>query len=140
MSLIQWNPFREMEAFTKRFNELFAMPMGTTFEWKPTVDIHETPEHYMVNAELPGVRKEDVNLSLEGGVLTLTGERKSETETKDLKAHRIERSYGRFERSFALPETVDPDRVLADFKDGVLAIKLAKRPMPPSKTKRIAIA
>ncbi len=139
MSLIQWNPFREMEAFARRFNELFTVPMLGTFDWKPTVDIHETPENFLVTAELPGMKREDVNVSLEGGVLTLTGERKSETETKEQKAHRIERSYGRFERSFALPETVDPDKVLAEFRDGLLNVKLAKRPMPQSRAKRIAI-
>lgn len=140
MALIRWNPFHEMEAFSRRFNELFAMPAESTLGWKPTVDIHETPEHFEVHAELPGVKKEDVHLTIEGGVLMLTGERKTETETNEAKVHRVERSYGRFERSFALPDNVDPERVVAEFKDGVLTMKLAKRVVEQPKAKSITIA
>lgn len=143
MSLIHWNPFREMELFNRRFNELFSSPiisMGKGFEWKPSVDIHETPEHFAITAELPGVAKEDVKITVESGILTIMGERKSESETKDKKAHRIERSYGRFERSFALPENVDADNVVAEFKDGVLTMKLMKKAVEPSKIKSIPVA
>ncbi|MFO0744527.1 MAG: Hsp20/alpha crystallin family protein [Myxococcota bacterium] len=141
-SLTRWNPLHEMETFARRFSDLFGRTAfeGVAFDWKPSVDIHETPEHFELRAELPGVKKEDVKLTLENGLLTLTGERKSEQETKETKAHRIERTFGRFERSFALPDTVDPEKILAEYKDGILLVKLAKRPAPPEKQpKSIAI-
>lgn len=137
MSLIRWNPFHEMDTFARRFNELFGMSKAD--EWKPTVDIHETPEHFEIKAELPGVKKEDVALTLEAGVLTITGERKSEMENKEAKAHRIERFFGKFERVFTLPDTIDPDKIDAVFMDGVLTVKIAKRPGEPSKKRSVPI-
>jgi len=96
------------------------------FDWSPTVDIVETPEEFQIKAELPEVKKEDVKVSVDGGVLRIEGERKQEKEEKGKKYHRIERSYGSFLRTFRLPDNVDEGKVQADFKDGVLCVRLHK--------------
>jgi HSP20 family protein len=98
----------------------------TVADWIPTVDIEEGDQDYHITAELPGLRKEDVKITLQEGVLTLQGERKQEREEKGKRFHRVERSYGGFVRSFALPDVVDEAKVLAEFKDGVLHIRLPK--------------
>jgi HSP20 family protein len=140
MSLIRWSPFNEMNLFARRFDELFnKSPESTGFNWTPTVDIHETPEHFEVTAEIPGVRKEDMKVSLEEGMLLLSGERQNVNEKRDARMHRVERSYGHFERSFSLPESVDPDRIDASYADGVLTLKLAKRPAAKKAIKQIAV-
>src|SRR4029077_11323178 len=95
-------------------------------EWVPPVDIAEDEKEYTIKAELPGVNKEDVRVTVEGGVLTITGERKAEKEEKDKKCHRIERNYGTFVRSFMLPEGTASDKVSAEFEDGVLRVRLPK--------------
>jgi HSP20 family protein len=95
-------------------------------EWVPPVDITEDEKEYIIKAELPGVKQEDVKVTVEGGVLSITGERKAEKEEKDKKYHRIERSYGSFVRSFAFPEGAASDKVSAEFKDGVLSVRLPK--------------
>ena len=110
--------------------ELFA-PLGTaddvsTRAWMPPVDIRETPESLIVYAEVPGVNREDINITLENNVLTLGGERRFEKDTKEQDWHRIERSYGSFSRSFSLPTNVQSEKVEASFKDGVLAIQIPK--------------
>lgn len=139
-SLTRFNPFRDLEAFSKRVEDFFNMRDLTAFAgWKPSVDIKELPEHFEVVAELPGVKKEDVELTLENGVLSLSGERRTEAKDEHAKAHRIERSFGRFERVFTLPETADPTRVDASFADGMLHVKIAKRPVPDKKSTRIPI-
>ena len=94
--------------------------------WLPPVDIEENDKEYVVKAELPGIKKEEVKLKVEGGTLTLSGERKAENEDKDKKYHRLERSYGTFQRSFTLPEGTLPDKISAEFKDGVLLVHLPK--------------
>jgi HSP20 family protein len=94
--------------------------------WAPTVDIIENDSAYLVTAELPGVRKEDVHITLEDGVLRIAGERKQEQTEKTRKFHRIERSYGSFERSFSLPKNIDAEKIEARFRDGVLAVAVAK--------------
>lgn len=98
----------------------------STAEWAPSVDISEDDKEYLIKAELPEVNKEDVKVTVENGVVTLKGERKLEKEENNKKYHRIERSYGSFMRSFSLPEEVAPDKVTADFKDGVLLVRLGK--------------
>lgn len=98
----------------------------TVADWAPTVDISETDAEYAIKAELPEVKKEDVKVTVEDGVLTLQGERKQEKEEKGKKYHRIERSYGRFVRSFTLPDTVDESKVKAEYTDGVLHLHLPK--------------
>jgi HSP20 family protein len=98
----------------------------TVAEWTPSVDISETEDEFHIKAELPEVKKEDVQVTLDNGVLILQGERKEEREEKGRKVHRIERSYGRFVRSFALPDLVDTAKVKAEFKDGILHLHLPK--------------
>jgi HSP20 family protein len=118
-----------------RLNRMFSRPsLGakngkealTVADWTPTVDISETDGEYLIKAELPEVKKEDVKVTLEDGVLTLTGERRQEKEEKHTKYHRVERSYGSFVRSFSLPELVDETNVKAEYKDGVLSLHLPK--------------
>jgi HSP20 family protein len=128
-----WDPIREMEEMQNRlFGRRLALKKNggeeaiTLTEWVPPVDIAEDDKEYTIKVELPEVKKEDVRVSVEGGVLSITGERKAETEEKNKKYHRIERSYGSFVRSFTLPEGVAGDRVNAEFKDGVLKVHLPK--------------
>jgi len=135
MTLVRWDPFRELEDMSERLNRVFTRsPLRTTggkehltvADWIPTVDISETEGEYLIKAELPEVKKEDVKVTVEDGVLTLQGERRQEKEEKGRKYHRVERSYGSFVRSFTLPESVDESGVKAEFKDGVLNLHLPK--------------
>ncbi len=134
-TLTRWNPFREMEELQNRLLSAFNLaPVRrgdgqesiTVAEWAPLVDIIEDDKEYLIKAELPEMRKEDVKVTVENGVLTLSGERKLEKEEKGKKYHRIERSYGSFVRSFSLPDDADADKVSAEFKDGVLKVHVAK--------------
>jgi len=131
-----WNPLRDLEEMQDRVLRNFGMglsrriPEGqqplTTSEWAPSVDIVEDEHEYLIKAELPEVNKDDVKVTLENGVVTIKGERKLEKEEKNRKFHRIERSYGCFERSFSIPEDAAPDKVSADFKEGLLQVHLTK--------------
>ncbi|HHY85305.1 MAG TPA: Hsp20/alpha crystallin family protein [Verrucomicrobia bacterium] len=137
-SLIRWNPFREMEELQRRMSSLFdwspfrhspLISDDETFsvpQWAPLVDIVEDEKEYTIKVELPEVNKDDVNVTVENGTLSISGERKSEKESKGRRFHRMERYYGRFERSFSIPDDADPDKVKAEFKDGVLRVHLAK--------------
>jgi HSP20 family protein len=137
-----WDPFRELEEMQSRLASLFGRrlpfpgsreePFGLT-EWTPPVDIAEDDKEYTIQAELPGVNKEDVKVTVEGG-FSITGERKSEKEEKDKKYHRIERSYGSFIRSFTLPEGTSTDKIGAEFKDGILRLHLPKDEKAKPKT------
>jgi HSP20 family protein len=131
-----WNPFREMEELQNRLSSLIegfgtrlpqqegeGIAMG---DWAPLVDITEDEKEYLVKVELPEVRKEDLKVTVENGVLSISGERKLEKEEKGKRYHRIERAYGSFTRSFTLPEGADSSKVNAQFKDGVLQVHLAK--------------
>lgn len=135
MALVRWDPFHELEDMAERLNRVFSRPALrttggketlTVADWIPTVDISETDDEYLIKAELPEVNKEDVKVTVEDGVLTLQGERRQEKEEKGKKFHRVERSYGSFVRSFTLPESVDENRVKAEYKDGVLSLHLPK--------------
>ena len=134
MTLVRWDPFRELEDMSERLNRVFSRPSVrntgkenlTVTDWAPTVDISETEGEYLIKAELPEVRKEDVKVTVENGVLTLQGERRQEKEEKGKRFHRVERSYGSFVRSFSLPESVDENAVKAEYKDGVLNLHLPK--------------
>lgn len=132
-SLTQWNPFREMEALQSRVLRALhpTSSAGTgeaagMAEWMPVVDISEDDTGYLIKAELPEVTREQVNITVENGHLTFTGARSFEKSENTRKYHRVERAYGSFSRSFALPDDVDPDRIHADFKDGLLAIHMPK--------------
>jgi HSP20 family protein len=133
-ALSKWNPFRELEEIQNRLSSVFGRtPVrgsgeeAMTFsEWTPLVDITEDDKEYLIKAELPEVKKEDVKVTVENGTLTITGERKFEKEEKGKKYHRMERAYGSFMRSFTLPEGAAGEKVSADFKDGVLKVHLPK--------------
>jgi HSP20 family protein len=135
-TLTRWNPLRELEDFQNRILNAFkpasrgngnggqeALAMA---EWSPLVDVAEDDKEYVISAELPDVKEEDVKVTLENGMLTITGERKFEKEEKNKRYHRIERSYGSFARSFALPTDGDAGKVDAQFKDGMLRVRVAK--------------
>jgi len=136
--VIRWNPFREMEDITRRMSSLLEgghfrrseLTNGeeniTVPEWAPLVDIAEDDKEYLVKVELPEVQKNDVKVTVESGTLTISGERKAEKEEKGRKFHRVERYYGRFTRSFTVPDDAQADNVKADFKDGILRVHLAK--------------
>lgn len=135
MTLVRWDPFRELEEMSEHLNRMFSRPAVTAkngnealtvADWIPTVDISETDGEYVIKAELPDVKKEDVKVTLEDGVLTLTGERRQEKEEKNTQYHRVERSYGSFVRSFSLPDLVDETKVKAEYKDGMLNLHLPK--------------
>lgn len=124
-----WDPFKEMEAVLDRYRPRRALAKHeeiATADWYPSVDVAETERAFHIHAELPGVKKEDIKVNVNDGVLTLSGHRESKSEDKTKKYHRIERSYGSFSRSFALPDDVIPDKVEASFQDGVLEVDLPK--------------
>ena len=134
-ALTSWNPLRELGSLENRLDRLFGLTSPsrngekeamTVSQWTPLVDIIEDNNEYLVKAELPELKKEEVKVNVENGELTISGERKSEKEEKGKKFHRIERSYGSFLRSFTLPESVNADKVSAEFKDGVLSVHLPK--------------
>jgi len=137
-ALTRWNPFREMEDMQRRVSSLFdwsPFRRGsltaeeeniTATEWAPLVDISEDDKEYLIKVELPEVQKDDVKVTVESGTLTISGERKAEKEEKGRKFHRVERFYGRFDRSFSIPDDAESDNVKAEFKDGVLRVHLAK--------------
>lgn len=135
MAIVKWDPFRELEEMSDRLNRMFARPAAwqsqgrevmTVADWTPTVDISETESEYVIKAELPEIKKEEVKVTVEDGVLTITGERKQEQEERGKKFHRVERSYGRFVRSFTLPDSVDEAKVKAEYVDGMLNLHLPK--------------
>jgi len=149
MNLVRWNPLRELEEMSERLNRFIARQdtrgsngkeVMTVADWVPTVDISETDEAFHIAAELPEVKKEDVKVTLENGVLTLQGDRKEEREEKGRKVHRIERSYGHFVRSFTLPDGVDDTKVKAEFKEGVLHLHLPKSEKAKPKAIEVKVA
>lgn len=130
------DPF--FRTFQDRFNRLFSEGFGTLMEplmeenwsiktWAPKCDIFETETEIIVKAELPDVKKEDINVGIENNMLTIRGERKFEEETRRENYHRVERSYGEFRRSFTLPEFADPEKVSATYKDGILRVTIARK-------------
>lgn len=131
----EWDPFREMNEVHNRLSRFFGnttVRNGNPAEditvpaWSPLVDITEDDSGYVIHAELPAVKKNDVKVSVEDGVLYINGERTQEKEEKGKRFHRIERAYGSFTRSFSLPEDADPDQISAEFKDGLLTVHVAK--------------
>jgi HSP20 family protein len=149
MNLVRWDPFRELEEVSTRLNRLFTQPFGRRLaedegslmaEWAPAVDVQETDVEYLIKADLPEVKKEDVRVELQDGMVCLRGERKQEKEEKGKKFHRIERAYGQFERRLALPREVDPQKVAAEFKDGVLKVHLPKSPTAKPKSIEVKVS
>jgi len=125
MNLVRWDPFKDESFFAS---------------WEPPVDIQETEKEFVLKADLPDVKKEDVKVEFEDGVLTFEGERKQEKEEKGKRFHKIERSYGKFVRRFALPTDVDGAHAKADFKDGVLNVHLPKTAEAKAKTIEVKVA
>jgi HSP20 family protein len=146
--MIKWDPFRELEGLQTRLNRMFAdRSLRDTpseelsfADWAPAVDITETEKEYVIKADLPEVKKDDVKIEYEDGVLTVDGERKLEKEEKGQKFHKIERSYGKFVRRFALPTEIDASQVSADFKDGVLNVHVPKSANAKPKAIRVKVA
>lgn len=129
MTLVRWNPARELASMEiDRLNHMLTDFYGAGRSWMPAVDIFETQDHeYVVKAELPDLKREDIAVTFENGVLTLAGERKTEFDAGQGTYHRSERVYGRFSRSFTLPATVDANRIQASYKDGVLTVRVPQR-------------
>jgi HSP20 family protein len=134
MNVIRWDPYRDLPSLADRVNRAFGMSTARTRDeeislgaWVPPVDIVEENDKIMLTAELPGFQADQVEVQMEGGVLTLRGERKLEEEKEGRNFHRVERSYGQFVRSFTLPNNVDRDAIKASFRDGLLHIELPKR-------------
>ncbi len=148
MNLMKWDPFRELEDVSNRLNRVFGRPLArmepnemfTVADWTPSADISETDTAYLIKAEIPGVNKEDVKVTIENGMLTIQGERKMEKEEKDKKFHRIERSYGSFMRSFRVPDDADESAVKAEFKDGVLNVTLTKSAKAKPKAVNVSVS
>ena len=146
MSLIKWQPFGEMdEAFNRLMPSLFSRFPRTAsgnsgkFEWAPSADISETDQEYLIRAELPAVKKEDVNVTLDQGMITIHGERKEDKETRDEKFHRVESFRGAFSRSFSVPDNIDDKGIRAESKDGVLTVHLPKTKTATPKTVEVKV-
>lgn len=140
MNITRWEPFREFEDMFRQYSPLFSRALrrnGDNGAWSPLADITETDKEYLIKAELPEVKKEDVKITLDNGVITITGERKHEKEHKDANEIRVESFYGTFARSFSLPDNIDPKGIHAESKDGVLRVRIPKTAITESK--KIAI-
>ena len=134
-TLTRWEPLRELEDLQNRLSSVFGRaPVRrgngreeiTLADWAPLADITEDDKEYVIKAELPEIPPESVKVTVENGVLTISGERKLEKEEKGKKYHRVERAYGSFVRAFTLPEDAEADKIRAEFKDGMLTVHLPK--------------
>jgi len=133
--IIPWRPFRELEEMERRFEDIFGRPFLPSAwrrlpieerGWAPPIEVFEKEDKFVVKAELPGMKEEDIDVSVVGDTLTIKGERKAETEVKEEDYYCCERSYGSFFRSIALPSTVDAQKIEASYEDGVLEVSLSK--------------
>jgi HSP20 family protein len=149
MNLVKWDPFRELEDMSSRLNRIFGRPalrtgtdneMMAVADWMPSVDISETDTAYLIKGEIPGVKKEDVKVTIQDGMLTIQGERKQEKEEKGKKFHRVECSYGSFVRSFRVPDDADEAAVKAEFKDGMLNVTLPKSEKAKPKSINVSVS
>jgi len=148
MNALGWNPARELEEMSDRLNRVLTRGARerneneamTVADWIPLVDISETTAEYVIKTEIPEVKKDDVKVTLEHGVLTVQGIRRQEAEEKGKKYHRVERSYGSFVRSFSLPDVVDAAQVQAVFKDGILKLHLPKSEKAKPKAIEVKVA
>ncbi len=135
MSITRYNPLQQMQGLQDEINRLFSTNLGTSWDnqslargvWNPHVDIYENKDHIALEVELPGMNKEDINITFENNVLTISGERHFEKNEEEKNYHRVERSYGSFTRSFTLPNTVTGDGITAEYRNGVLYLTLAKK-------------
>ncbi len=135
MSIIRYDPFRDLRSLQEEVNRLFSSSLSRDHgdesiargAWNPSVDIYENKDQIVLEAELPGMRREDFELTVENNILTLRGERRFEKRSEADNYHRVERSYGSFTRSFTLPQTVSSEQATAEYKNGVLRVVLHKR-------------
>jgi HSP20 family protein len=146
MSLIRWEPFGAVDDVLARMPSLLGRwprafePNGEKlFDWSPSVDISETDVEYLLRAELPAVKKEDVRITFDDGTLTISGERNQKIEEKKEKLHRVEALYGKFSRSFVLPDNADAASIRAESKDGVITVHVAKIKSEPKKPTEIKV-
>ncbi|MCS7063809.1 MAG: Hsp20/alpha crystallin family protein [Methylacidiphilales bacterium] len=141
-SITQWNPFQELEAFANRLGKLIN-PIGdrrvldASSVWTPAVDVYEDDKEYHIKVEIPGVKADDFKVTVEQGRLHIAGERKYEKTDKNTSAHRIERFYGSFSRSFALPDDADANSIQAKYQDGVLNLHIPKLPAAQPRTIKV---
>ncbi|MEJ2635719.1 MAG: Hsp20/alpha crystallin family protein [Calditrichia bacterium] len=136
MAIVRWRPGRDLLNMQDEMNRMFDRFFGSSLSedqemlspafWHPRVDIYETEDEYVVTAELPGMKREDIHISFNNGNVVIEGERKSEKEEKDVNYHRVERSRGKFSRSFQLPTKINQDKINASYKDGILEVHLPK--------------
>src|ERR1700756_5060894 len=146
MSLVRWDPFADMDTL---FNRLMPSSFAgwprlsgngdNKLEWAPSADISETDQEYVIRASLPAVKKEDVQVTVDAGMITIKGERKQQKEDKSEKYHRVESFYGTFERSFSLPENVNSDAIRCESKDGVLTVHIPKIEPQKAEPKQISV-
>jgi len=147
MSIVRYDPFRDLRTLQEEVNRLFSTNLTRSFgdegigrgAWAPSVDIYENKDQIVLEAELPGMKQEDFDLSIENNVITLRGERKFEAKKTEGGWHRVERSYGTFERVFTLPDTVDAEGVKADYKNGVLTVTLPKKEAAKPKQVKVEV-
>ena len=148
MAMVRFDPFRDLAVLQDRMNRLFnesysgrreddLMNRGT---WSPAVDIYEVEGALVLKAELPDMRREDIEVNVENNTLTIRGERKLDNEIKQENFHRVERAYGSFSRSFSLPNTVDAGKIAAEYKNGVLTIQLPVREEAKPRTINVEVA
>jgi len=133
MSMIRWEPFGAVDDAFNRMPSVFgrwprvaASNGGPLFDWSPSVNISETDKEYLIRAEMPAVKKEDVHVTFDDGMITISGERKQKEEEQNEKVHRVESFYGTFSRSFSLPDTIDATAIRAESKEGLLTVRVPK--------------
>lgn len=145
MELTKWEPLREIEDFFDRYSRALASPFMRSADlvanggWMPRVDVSENETAFVIKAEIPGIHKDDVKVTLDNGVLTLQGERRQEREEKGWRFHRMERSYGHFMRSFSLPSNVDASHLKAHFHDGLLEVDCPKLEQTASQSVQVPV-
>jgi HSP20 family protein len=129
MNIVRWEPFRELDDFFRRYSPMARAGQNGNIgaDWAPAADISETDKEYLIKAELPDVKKDDVKVTFNDGVITIAGEKKQDRQEKDEVSLRVESFYGMFSRSFALPENVDEAGIRAESKDGVLRVHVPKK-------------
>ena len=148
MTLIRWEPFRELDDVFSRYSPYFSrlaaaragtVDEGETPAWTPVANISETGTDYLIKAELPEVSKEDVKVTVDENVITISGERRREAEHKDEKIHRVESFYGHFSRSFRLPDDADVASIQAESRNGILKVRVPKKPAARARTVEVQV-
>ena len=146
MSIVRWDPFNEIDSLLNRTRLLSGLPRwalegngAAKVDWSPSTDISETDKEFLIRAELPAVKKEDVKVTVDEGMITIQGERRQQKEDKTTKFHRVESFYGTFARSFTLPKQVKLDAIRCENKDGVLTVHIPKEETAKQKPKQIKV-